>query len=95
MSSWPTHLSDWRTEAPEYCDFLKAEAKWWDGGGSQACSVDTFLHGLREHWEQMRGERKMKKKEKGGGRLTCFISCGVYSMVRMIITRSRRSRGMP
>lgn len=48
MSSWPTHLSDWRTEAPEYCDFLKAEAKWWDGGGSQACSVDTFLHGLRE-----------------------------------------------
>lgn len=47
-------------EAPEYCDFLKAEAKWWDGGGSQACSVDTFLHGLREHWEQMRGERKMR-----------------------------------
>ena len=33
--------------------------------------------------------------EKGVGLPTCFISCGVYSMVRMIITRSRRSRGMP
>lgn len=30
-----------------------------------------------------------------GRELTCFISCGVYSMVLMIITRSSRSRGMP
>lgn len=28
-------------------------------------------------------------------RLTCFISCGVYNMVRMIMTLSSRSRGMP
>lgn len=27
--------------------------------------------------------------------LTCFISCGVYSTVRMIMTRSSRSSGMP
>lgn len=27
--------------------------------------------------------------------LTCFISCGVYSMVRMIITLSSRSSGIP
>lgn len=28
-------------------------------------------------------------------RLTCFISCGVYSMVRIIMTRSSKSRGIP
>lgn len=64
MFSWPTHPSDWGTEAPEYYNLLKAAAKWWDGGGSQVCSVDTFQHGLREHWEQMRGERKMREGER-------------------------------
>lgn len=91
MSNWPIHLLDGGTEALEYCDLPKAGAKWWDGGGSQVCSMDTFLHGIRERWEQIRAE----ERGKGEGRLTCFISCGVYSMVRMIITRSRRSRGMP
>lgn len=28
-------------------------------------------------------------------RLTCFISCDVYNMVRMIMTLSSRSRGIP
>lgn len=28
-------------------------------------------------------------------RLTCFISCGVYNMVRMIMTLSSKSRGIP
>ena len=43
------------------------------------------------------GIRDLEGEEGGGGAglSTCFISCGVYSMVRMIMTRSRRSRGMP
>lgn len=67
----------------------RSAAECPDGGGRQRCPVDTS-RAASGNGGANEGTRRW-----GGGRLTCFTSCGVYSMVRMIITRSSRSRGMP